>query len=268
MKSGGVWAASTSASSGSPSSAGAPTSTSSTISDAVLVAHEVVDEQPHGVAEHDLVVALQQRDRDRGARRVMRSPRRGRRAPRPSRRRCVGRRARRGRAGCGCRARCRARGRRGSPRADRPPSVPTRSPRNRLFDAERNSGQPRAARRSCARSSSSDCGSVLPRSRPASTITRSRGMPAASAASARARRKPAHRVDDGLVVHRLGVGDAGADADVGGHHRRARGGRDRQVVGVGEPADVVAHDRAGAPAPPGAPTPARCPPTAARRSAP
>ena len=43
-----------------------------------------------------------------------------------------------------------------------------------------------------------------------------------------------------VVVVRLGVGDAGRQADVGGHHRCARSGGRGQVARVGEAADVVA----------------------------
>jgi hypothetical protein len=54
----------------------------------------------------------------------------------------------------------------------------------------------------------------------------------------------AHRVDH-VLVDGVRVGDARAEPDVGGHHGGPVFGRRRQVVGVGEPADVVAHDRAG-----------------------
>ena len=40
--------------------------------------------------------------------------------------------------------------------------------------------------------------------------------------------EPAHRVDDRLVVDGLGIGDAGADADVGGDDRRTGRGRHRR----------------------------------------
>jgi hypothetical protein len=50
---------------------------------------------------------------------------------------------------------------------------------------------------------------------------------------------------DHVVVHRLGIGDAGTEPDVGGHHRGPGGGGGRQVVGIGEAADVVAHHGAG-----------------------
>ena len=47
-----------------------------------------------------------------------------------------------------------------------------------------------------------------------------------------------------VVVVRVGVGHPGGQADVGGHHRRPGPSRRGEVVGVGEPADVVAHHRA------------------------
>ncbi len=44
---------------------------------------------------------------------------------------------------------------------------------------------------------------------------------------------------------RLGIGDTRLQADVGGDDRGAVAGRDREVVGIAEPTDVVADDRAG-----------------------
>src|SRR5207302_7653911 len=56
--------------------------------------------------------------------------------------------------------------------------------------------------------------------------------------------EPAHGGDD-VVVLRFGIGHAGRQPDVGGHHGGAGGGADGEVLGVGEAADVVAHYRAG-----------------------
>ena len=53
-----------------------------------------------------------------------------------------------------------------------------------------------------------------------------------------------HGIDDRLVVDGLGIGHAWPEADVRGHDGRAAGGGDGEVVGVGEPADVVADHRA------------------------
>ena len=47
-----------------------------------------------------------------------------------------------------------------------------------------------------------------------------------------------------VVVVRVGVGHAGAQADVRRHHRGARRRRLMEVLGIGEPADVVADARA------------------------
>ena len=52
-------------------------------------------------------------------------------------------------------------------------------------------------------------------------------------------------VGEQVVVVRLGIGDARLQPDVGRDHRRAVLGRDGEVVGIGEAADVVADDRAG-----------------------
>ena len=196
VRNGGVCAASTSASSGSrpSSSVGGGDLDLLDHERALLVADELVDELAHRVAQHDLVVAAEQRDSRRHRRAHPVAARRGRRGRRPGRRPCGARRARRGPAGCGSRGRCPARGRRGWPRADRRPrcrrgargtacSTPTGTPASRARRAGRGRGAARG-----------DCGSVLPRSRPASTMTRSRGMPAASACSARSREEPAHGV--------------------------------------------------------------------------
>ena len=84
---------------------------------------------------------------------------------------------------------------------------------------------------------------VLPRSRPASRAIWSTWSPAARCRLGASREELADLADQ-VGVDRLGVRDAG-EADVGGHHGGAVPGGDREVVRVGEPADVVADDRAG-----------------------
>lgn len=125
-----------------------------------------------------------------------------------------------------------------------PTSPPTRSPRNRLFDADRNAGNPSATSWSLVRSSSSDCASVLPRSRPSSTMIRHRN-PGGECVLGTAPKERPHLCCH-VAVDRLGIGDSGAETDVGGHHRRSVTGAHRQVLGMGETADVVSDHRASA----------------------
>ena len=100
----------------------------------VLVTDQIVDEQPDGVAQHHLVVTAQERHRDGAhAPRSARAARTAamtsavRRAPRTSWARRIRHPSAMPRAWAACDA-----SRRSST------SVPTRSPRNRLFDADRN----------------------------------------------------------------------------------------------------------------------------------
>ncbi len=123
-----------------------------------------------------------------------------------------------------------------------PISRPRTTPRNVLLDADSSSGYPRSASWSEARSRVSDCSAVLPRSRPASSTIRSGVRPAAGGPVRPLEQERPDRLDH-VVVDRVGVGDAGPQADVGGHHRGPGGGRHRQVLGVGEATDVVAHHR-------------------------
>ena len=51
-------------------------------------------------------------------------------------------------------------------------------------------------------------------------------------------------VGDEIVVVRIGIGDARAQADVRRDDGRVVLGRDREIVGIGEARDVVADDRA------------------------
>ena len=196
----------------------------------VLVADEVVHEEPHRVAEDDLVVALQQRDGDRRAParvgHALTSVRAAstaaitsavRRAPRTS----WARRIRLPRAIPSAWAAWLA-SRRSST------VVPTRSPRNRLFDADRNSGQPREASRSWPRSSSSDCGSRLAEVEAGVDHHPLAGDPGRLGGLGPRSKEARDGVDHRLVVHGLGIGDPWPDADVGGHDRGTRGGRDRR----------------------------------------
>ena len=68
-------------------------------------------------------------------------------------------------------------------------------------------------------------------------------MPAARAPLGPLGQEAGH-VGHHVVVVRLGVGHPGREPDVGDDDGGAVLGRRRQVVGVGEAADVVAHHRA------------------------
>ena len=85
---------------------------------------------------------------------------------------------------------------------------------------------------------------VLPRSRPASSTICSGRSPTDSARRARSTQERGD-VGDEIVVVRIGIGDARPQADVGGDHGGVVLGRDPEIVGVVEPGDVVADDRAG-----------------------
>ncbi len=85
---------------------------------------------------------------------------------------------------------------------------------------------------------------VLPRSSPASSAICSGDSPADSARAGALDQERAHLADE-VVVVRIRIGDARSEADVRGDHRRVVLRGDAHVVGVAEPADVVADDGAG-----------------------
>ena len=165
------------------------------------------------------------------------------RRSRPARRGRAGYRGRRAPAECDSPRRCQGR----PPRA-RPPGA--RSARGRGSCPETScwrrrgaAGSRDAARVPEARNRASDCSAVLPRSRPASSTMRSAGTPATSAPLGPLAEEAGH-VGDQVVVVRLGVGHPRLEPNVGDDDGGAVLGRGRRVVGIAQPADVVAHHRA------------------------
>ena len=159
------------------------------------------------------------------------------RAARGSPRSCAPPRPPAGRRACAPRARpsgCRPPSRRAIPRAARPCAASSDSPMKSLFDTAASSGSPSSSNSSNRRVSSSECSVFLSRSWPGSTISRSRGTPAASA-----------RVDPLLQ-----------ERDHLGHHVVVAGGR---LLGARR-ADAVGDDQRARRMPP------RHPPSPRRRS--
>jgi len=115
----------------------------------------------------------------------------------------------------------------------------------RLFDAESRSGKPSVACWELSRSRTALCAGDLPRSRTGVEDDLFGAQPDRLGPVGAVAQK-SRDVGDEIVVMRIGIGDARAQADVGGDDGRVVLGRDPQIVGVAEPRDVVADDGAGA----------------------